>query len=254
MSGGLLRKPSPVALRRMRATFTPEVVQQLQQIERDLGGRPMLVGMLALAPLTADLQYVLGMLGDPLHHDKSLAEICGMGNILPGELLRHLASAALLKGKVMAAQRIGAGMPAVIDDIMRRAAPYTDLCGTCLGMGSLTPDPTPETPNPVPGPCETCRGSGQLLYRPDLERQKLAVDLAQLLPKGGGIQIAQVNSAGAGAGGQGASGVGVNTFDAVQRVVDQVLYGPSGGFAPADDETIDGELTPPEEGAEGKDV
>lgn len=223
---------------RIAKLYTPQVVQQLAQIEQDLGGRDELIGMLVLAPLNADLRYVLGMLGDPQHARKSLAAICGLGNILPGDLLKHLASAALLRGKVLASQKIGNGIAAVAADIMTRAAPYEDACHTCLGVGTVTPEPTTDQPNPSPEPCEVCQGMGKLTYRPDLERQRLAVDLAHLLPKSGGIQIAQINQGGSGERGSG----GASTFDAVQRVVDQVLYGEDAGSGAAvEAEIADGE-------------
>ena len=151
-----MKLTSRAALMRAERTFPPTVQRQLQAIESDLGGREELVGMLALAPLTPDLRYVLGMLGDPRNNAKSLAEICAEGNILPGELLRHLAGAALLRGKVLAAQKIGDGIAAVAEDVMRRAAPYEDACHACRGAGAITPEPSSEQPNPGPEVCETC--------------------------------------------------------------------------------------------------
>lgn len=244
----LRRRPSPIALRRMAATYTPQVVAQLQQIEADLGGRGELIGLLALAPLNPDLEYVLGLLGDPQSEGKSLAEICGLGGILPGDLLKHLEGAALLRGRLLATQQIGKGIANVIGDIMRRAAPYDDACGTCVGTGTYTPEPTKEAPNPTPLPCETCKGSGVLTYRPDLDRQKLAVDLAHLLPRSGGIQIAQINqNTGAGAGNAGASPL--STFDGVQRVIDQILYGKDGGLEDPDN-IPEAEVVDPPEGSD----
>ncbi len=107
---------------------------------------------------------------------------------------------------------------------MRRAAPYEDTCnGGCQGTGSLTPEPSPEQPNPVPTPCPTCQGIGVLKYQPDLERQKMAIDMAQLLPKGGGIQIAQINANSGQNSLSGGSGTGA--LEMLQRLSDRVLYG-----------------------------
>lgn len=249
---------SAAALARAQKIFPPTVVRQLEEIEQNLGGRAEVVGMLVLAPLTPDLRYILGLLGDPQHIRTSLAEICALGNVLPGELLKHLAQAALLKGKVQASQKIGDGIAAVAEDVMRRAAPYEDACSTCAGIGSLTPDPTPAIPNPSPEPCETCHGTGRLLYRPDLERQRLAIDMAQLLPKSGGIQIGLQQNNGVGSVG----GVG-GTLERLQALSDRVLYGDPDDAAPADDpadaapadaarETVeDGEVVEGAAGAEG---
>jgi len=224
----------PAALEKKATFYTPTVISELAKIEGDLGGRAELVGMLTLAPLTPDLRYVLGMLGDPAQKGASLAEICARGNILPGDLLRHLASAVMLKGKLKASQKIADGITAVTADIMRRAAPYEAPCnGGCQGIGTITADPTPAAPNPTPQPCEVCQGTGRLVYSPDLERQKLAIDMAQLLPKGGiqiGLnQVTHNNNHHNSNGGGGA-------FERFQEATDRVLYG--SGEAP-----LEGELT-----------
>lgn len=228
---------------RIAKHFTPTVVEQLQQIEAEMGGRSSLVGMLVLAPLTPDLKYVLGLLGDPQHQSKSLAAICALGNILPGELLKHLASAALLRGKVRASQKIAEGIAAVTEDVMKRAAPYEDACSTCRGTGSMTPEPSTSQPNPSPAACETCLGTGKLLYRPDLERQKLAIEMAQLLPKSGGIQIAmQQNNASGGSGGGG-------MMERLTALTDKILYGSGAGQAPdaEEDPPVEAEILDPPE-------
>lgn len=242
---------SPVTLARAGKLFTPLVVQELQAIEQSVGGRAAIVGLLSLAPLTKDLQYILGLLGDPQQQGKSLAECCALANVLPGDLLKHLAAAALVRGKIQAAQRIGTGIPAVIEDIMRRAAPYEEACATCQGTASITPDPTPDTPNPVPESCDTCKGSGRLRYLPTLETQKLAVELAQLLPKGGGLQIAVQQNNGAGATGGGTMGMGA--LERLQLATDKVIYEgegrgrPPGGTEEGEEDPIDAETLPPED-------
>lgn len=224
---------STTIARRAAKQFPATVVQELEAIEASLGGRQEIVGMLVLAPLTPDLRYLLGLLGDPRSATQSLAEICTLANVLPGALLKHLGEAALLRGKVLASQQIGLGIAAVTGDVMRRAAPYEEVCNAgCQGTGTITPDPSAAQPNPVPTPCETCLGTGRLRYQPDLERQKLAIEMANLLPKSGGINIAQINAPAAGGTGEGA-------LEKIQQLSDQILYGASGGGAAA----VDGELT-----------
>lgn len=215
--------------KRIARAYPQTVVVELQRIEQDLGGRAEIVGMLTLAPLSPDLRYILGLLGDPQHDQMTLAEICAAGNVLPGELLKHLTSAALLRGKVLASRKIGDGIAAVAEDVMRRAAPFEDACYTCAGIGTITPEPTTQTPNPSPGPCETCKGAGKLRYQPDLERQRLAIDMAQLLPKSGGINIAQINQAGS----QGGPGGGGGSLEILQQVTDKLLYGSGPGIPPS---------------------
>lgn len=216
--------------RRRPAAFPATVVEELARIESDLGGRREIVSMLVLAPLTPDLRYLLGLLGDPRAARLSLAELCVRGNVLPGALLKHLGDAALLAGKVRAARHIGQGIAAVAQDVMKRAAPFEAPCYACQGVGTLVPEPTPAQPNPSPERCDTCNGTGRLLYQPDLERQKLAIEMAQLLPKSGGIQIAQINASG----GAGALGSGVGAMERISALTDRILYG-----APQDAEILE---------------
>lgn len=210
------------ALERQRKIFTPTVVSELTTLERDLGGRKAIVGFLALAPLTPDLAYILGMLGDPTHEHKSLAEVCAHGNILPGQLLQEIEKAAFLRGRVLSAQAISTRLPAVVADVMLKAAPYEGACSECLGTGSITPDPTPERPNPTHDPCETCNGTGKLLYQPQLRHQELALEMGRVLPKGGGLIIQQNNQTNNGGGMNG--GLGAGTLEKLTQLTDKLLY------------------------------
>lgn len=239
-SSYLLRQQTSV-LDRKGSLYTPAVVAALHDLEDRLGGRRALVGMLILAPLGPDLRYVLGLLGDPANDRLALAEICAQGNVLPGGLLEHLAAAAMLAGQIQAAQRIGAGMAAVAADVMRRAAPYEDRCYACNGVGTLPPRPTASDPNPGPEPCTTCNTTGRLVYQPDLERQKLAVELSHLLPKSAGIQIANITT------GQKSSSGGEGAFEKFQAATDKILYGHA--TPRAEEAPVDGDLTPVEDPA-----
>lgn len=239
--------------KRTRSAFPLKVVQELHTLEQDLGGREELIGMLALAPLTPELRYVLGLLGDPRYEAKPLAEICSMGNILPGELMKHLSSAALLKGKVLVHQIIGRGIQAVADDMVRRAAPYEEPCATCMvdgiATGRVVADPSPSNPNPVPEPCPDCRGSRALKHYPELSRQQAVMELAHLTPKGGGLNIVQATLQ---AGQQGGGTAGLGTLERLQQMTDRILYGDQG---PIDGEVLTEEPQPaPPEPVEGSDA
>lgn len=217
-----MAKSRALAKRSGITTFTPLVVQELQQMEQAVGGRQELVGLLSLAPLNPDLRYALGVLGDPQHQHKTLATICTEANILPGDLLKHLETAALLKGRVLSAQLIGRGLPAVVQDVMQRAAPFEGTCHTCQGCGKITAEPTPTVPNPIPDPCYACGGTGLLIYPPDIEHQKLALDMGRMLQKGGGLSIVQNNAnlPGGGSGG----GMGGGSLERLHLMTDQILY------------------------------
>lgn len=233
MPQALERRPRAKKLDR---TFPASVVRELETLEKDAGGRGVLVGLLTLAPLNDDLRYVLGLLGDPQNSRLTLATICERGNILPGELLKHLGAAALLRGQTLAMQAVGSGLAAVARDVMKHAAPYEEPCEACEGTGSLTPDPTAAEPNPSPGPCPQCKGAGALRYEASPEQQKLALEMGRMLPKAGGINILNQLSGGATGGSGGSNGAG--SLEKLQAMTDRLLYG--------DDAPIEAEVVDPE--------
>jgi hypothetical protein len=215
------------------------VEAELAKLEDELGGRHELVGLLVLAPSSPELKYILGQLGDPRNARKTLARICADGNIYPGEVIQHLTAASLLRGRVKAAQHIGNGISAVALDVMTRAAPYFEPCRPCRGTGAITNEPSETVPNPSPSPCTACSGMGSLRREPDLERQKLAVDLAGLLPKSGHLQILNQQLA--------VTGTTANTFERIQALTDKILHN-SGPIMPP--EILDADVTTTDERSE----
>lgn len=230
-------KARKTALARQAQDYPLVVRQELTALETSFGGRPTLVHLLSLAPLTTDTRLLLGVLADPKSDACSLATLCARAGILPGDLLRLLGAAALHRGQTLARHKIGEHLAAVTADLMTKAQPYEEACSGCLGVGTITPDPTPEQPNPSPGPCDTCKGSGRLRYQPTFERQKLALEMGGLLPKAGGISITQQNlqvaSAGASSGG---------ALEQLQLATDKLLYGEGAPTGPVEGELLD----PPE--------
>lgn len=222
---GSLTQPSK--LDKKARVFTELVVDQIAQLEADYGGRRGLVAVLSMAKLSEDLEYFLGQLGDPRNAGVSLAELCARSHLLPGQLLHHLLSAGQLYAKARTAHQVQLGLAPVVTDLLRRAAPYEEDCLDCMvegkPQGTVTPEPTPAQPNPQPIPCPTCKGALRLRYLPELARQELVLDLAQVLPKGGGLSIAmQQNNLG------GDAGSSHRALDAVQKLAEQALYGGDG--------------------------
>lgn len=234
-----LVQPSKLAKRAKQ--YPSLVVQQIAQLEKDYGGREGLVGVLSMAPMTPDLEYLLGQLGDPRNVRQSLAEVCARSYVLPGQLLHVLMSAGQLYIKARAAHLTQQGISPVIADVLRRAAPYEEACTACMvdgkSLGWITAEPTKDQPNPQPEPCPTCRGALRVVVLPELSRQELALELAHLLQKGGGINIQnnqQINNLGGGG--------HTNVLDQIQQLAEGALY-EDGDPLPA----IDAEPLPPEE-------
>lgn len=242
---GALSQPSK--LQKKAKVFTGLVVEQIAQLERDYGGRAGVVAVLSMAKLSEDLEYFLGQLGDPRNAGVSLAELCARSHILPGQLLQLLLSAGQLYAKARTAHQVHLGLSPVVADLLRRAAPYEEDCTECMvegrPQGTVVPEPTPQNQNPAPIPCPTCKGALRLRYLPDLTRQELVLDLAQVLPKGGGMQInMQQNNLGEGGGGS------HRALDAVQKLAEQALYGAGPLEVP---DALEAEVDPPAEDPPG---
>lgn len=195
-----------------------DALQAIDHLEKELGGRSGVRAALALAPLTRDVQYFLGLLGDPDNDRLSLLELCRQADLRPGVVLDLVRQGLTAGSGVLAQYYIAKRTPAVVQDVMEKAAPYEDTCPPCQGTGSYTPDPTPDRPNPSPEPCQACRGGGRLAFPADPDARKLALDLAGLLPKGGGISITNQQVALA----SGGSAHGLERF---QEAMDAVLFG-----------------------------
>ena len=111
---------------------------------------------------------------------------------------------------------------AVVADVMHRSKPHEVTCTDCAGVGQVTPEPTRKHPNPSPAPCESCRGAGRRLCQPDLDRQKVALELGQLLTKSGGINLSQQTLIAAPSNGK-PVGLGPGALVALQQAVGEIL-------------------------------
>lgn len=198
------------------------VVRELASIEHALGGRAALVAALSHAPKSKDLDYVLGLIGDPANDGVSLAVVCQMGGITSGELITAYRTGEIHRAQALATQKIGAALPGVVADTMRRAAPHEGTCDRCKGLGQVVPKQTKANPNPEPEDCPACEGKGRRDYEGDLEHKKLALEIGQMTSKGGGLAI-QVNNnsqqnvfTGGSVGG---------ALEKMQEATDRILYG-----------------------------
>jgi hypothetical protein len=157
----------------------------LASLETAMGGRSGLVEGLLHAPPSDAIAYVIGLIADPRNDARALPQLCADGGITIGELLDAYKQGAMARAQVAAIHTIAAHTPAVIADVMVRAAPHHTACPNCRGKGEVRPRPTRQDPTPIPVPCESCDATGQVYVAPDLDRQKFAADLAGLTPKKG---------------------------------------------------------------------
>lgn len=180
------------------------VANALKGIEEAAGGRMKLITELSAANLTPDLEYVVGLIADPRNDTKTLARICSMADITVGKFLSLMGEVKMSRAILDAQDRVARLLPEVAEDLMKRSVPYTVECSGCMGTGNVMVikrgqnvggGGTPEEPDEVP--CPECRGRGELSRQPDFERQKIALEMAGMIKRGGGVQVGvQVNTPG----------------------------------------------------------
>jgi hypothetical protein len=166
---------------------SPAVGQALSEIEAAAGGRAALVEALSALPPSDKLTYVLGLLADPRHDARSLSSLCKAGGVHIGELIEAFKRGVHAKALIRATVSIATHTPAVVEDVMVRAQPHLIDCPACHGS-LLILNPDDATAHKIP--CTRCVDlngipTGKIVQQPDLDRQKLALDLANLLPKKG---------------------------------------------------------------------
>ena len=166
--------------------------QSLQAFVEAVGGRAALLSALEVGARHAAVDQVLDLLGDPRYQSRSLRWICQQAGLSVADLFAAFRTAKLAEAQIKATAEIAERIGPIVSDLLLRAAPYEDTCATCEGIGLITRSPTKLNPNPDPVPCKPCRGSGRRMIAPELERQKVALELAELLRRGGGgISITQ---------------------------------------------------------------
>jgi hypothetical protein len=219
--------------------------QAIDTFTKALGGREALIDALAVANESPDVEKIVNLLLDPRFESFSLRRLCAQAGLTVADLFAAYKKAAIARAHLQAVPLIAQKLIGVVDDVMTRAQPYEIPCTQCGGVGKVTPEPTKDQPNPEPQPCEPCRGGGVLLALPDLDRQKLALELGQLVTKGGGFAL-QVNQQNLNLPAAGSSAPGA--LEQLQQAVGDLLFSSAtGGVAGEPDATIEAEVLPPTE-------
>lgn len=217
----MAEKTSDLTLTRTPTGPNALVNKAMDRLETEVGGRPGLVAALAFVPRHKDLELLLGLLGDPAYAKDSLADLCKMAKLSLGDVWSLWRTGETARAAALATRSIGTHLPNVVEDVMKRAAPYEDDCETCGGLKFVTPDPTKDNPNPVALPCETCNGTGRLRYTPELDRQVVALKLGGLLKDGGGVVVNNMAAI------QNNLNLndGAGALEKLSEATDQILYG-----------------------------
>jgi len=247
-----------------RATLAPQVRPDLSLTpdEADLssaavdaftvaiGGRQALLDTLAVADGTPEVHKIVTLLVDGRYGGWSLRRICAFAGLSIADLFAAYRKALVVKAHLQATRIVTDNLVAVVDDVMRRAQPYEICCEACRGTGTYTPEPTKAQPNPSPLPCDACTATGRRLAVPDIDRQKVALELGQLLQQRGGLtlqQLQQNNLTLPSGGSIGAPGA----LEQLQQAVHEVLYPRATGQPPlsAGPSPVEGTIVEPGEAA-----
>jgi len=223
------------------STTTDNEYKVYNQLEDAAGGRVELVAQLStVSSLSRREEYLARLLADPRNDTRSLRTICEKADFTLQDFLKLMRPARFTAGIAEAMDRIARYIPDVAEDVMSRSRPYEDTCPNCGGVGKAPitvtnrktrkPETTIET-------CTVCGGKGKITVTPDLERQKVALEISGLLKRGTGINVGvQVNT-------PAATGP-LTTTSAFRSETDRILYP---GRQPAAEDIVDAEPAGEEE-------
>ena len=200
-----------------------------------VGGRQSLLDTLAVADTAPECEKVVNLLLDPRYASWSLKRLCGIAGITVADLFAAYKKAMIVKAHIEATAIIARKLPPVVADVMTRAAPVDLPCEDCDGKGTLQKRVGHAL---IDSPCRTCSGTGTVRSTPDLDRQKLALELGQLTQQRGGLSIVQQNLNAASAA---SAALSSGPLEQLQQAVGDLLFspgrrrtaGPSGADAPA---------------------
>lgn len=152
--------------------------EALKQFEKACGGRQKFID--ALVPQAdGSIRDLLAMLQDDRYKGKSLvwiAQTCGLSLT---RIMQAYHSGLIYRMHVAATQIVAEKIGPVVEHILDHAIPRELSCPDCNGTGKIDIEKK-RTPSNA---CKACHGVGTRTIEPDLARQKLALDLAQLSPQ-----------------------------------------------------------------------
>jgi hypothetical protein len=173
-----------------------------------LGGRHAILDALQVATGSPEIDKVAHLLLDPRYGGWSLRRLCTLAGLTIADFFAAYKKSLLVKAHLQAAKIVTDELVHVVEDVMKRAHPYKETCTGCRGVTLA-----------LAQPCTVCGGTGQIQILPDLDRQKLALELGQLVSKSGGINLTQNTQVVAGTGGT----FGPGAIDQLQQAVAAVL-------------------------------
>jgi hypothetical protein len=200
------RTPEPLTV--VEATLNE---QAIEVFTKAVGGRDQLAEVLSVAGTSPDVEKIALYLLDPRYAHFSLRRLCTLTGITVADLKTAYRKALIARAHITATQIIASRLPPIVEDVMTRAAPQKVICPKCLGTSAAGQ-----------GPCVLCNDTGIIQSEPDLDRQKLALELGQLVEKKGGILMQQNTIAAASL-----ASTNSGALEQLHQAVGDLLYSPS---------------------------
>jgi hypothetical protein len=202
----------PAAARAPEVLSAPEEALNVEAVEaftQVIGGKDALTAVLSVAEGDPAVEKVVGYLLDPRYDRWTLRRLCRLAGLTVVDLFTAYKAAVLTRAHIEATHIIARQLPPIVEDVMSRATPQPQVCPLCGGDDIKRAS------------CQRCGGSGVVRSEPDLDRQKLALDLGQLTEKKGGI-VMQQNTIAAGA----LTATAPGALEQLQQAVGDLLFSP----------------------------
>lgn len=132
-------------------------------------------------------EALLAAITDPQYTNKRFAVICRAANIQPRAAMQAIQEMY----RSESALRIARGLPEIADAVVKAAVGPKVPCGDCGTTGEVI---FRESGKDTLIPCPNCGGNGSIQLPGSLDHQKLAMEAAGVLQKGGNVVVpVQVN-------------------------------------------------------------
>lgn len=150
----------------------------LEQFEAGVGGREALIETLELAQLDKKQEHLLNLLLDPKRRYDTINTIARDAGMKPAAVIDLFRSASFAKAHALSMAKMAEALPAVVEDIAAKSVDAKIECPTCFGQQKI-----------AGADCPTCYGKGQIMRFSDLDRQKILLESAGVMKKGGGVNV-----------------------------------------------------------------
>ena len=204
----------------------------LRELEAGIGREKMVELLYHNAEPTPEEETFLNHLADPRYATRPIERICQDTEFTVGKLLAFLRKSYAAKSIFQAFDQIYDKLPLTAKDVMERSIPHKRLCKGCWGQGKIDTKggEDGESAQIEPVRCRECNGEGWIEVVPEIERQKLALQIGGVLkPAGTTIQQnTQMNV-----------GIHVPRSTAAFRAATDKLLFPTREAAPVDETVIE---------------